>query len=261
MPLKTGLIRGGAFLFGLLLALPAVADEFFNLPSLPPPEGFGTLLIDRSAAKSGMKPVVFPHWQHRMKFTCRVCHGELEFAMEANTTPITELGNRKGRFCGACHNGKVAFKANGNCDRCHSGDVRVSVAKFFDVLAATPLPRSEFGNGIDWEEALRRKLITPRTYLKDRSNDLPFDKLLLLEADWSLIPPSVFPHKSHTDWLDCSNCHPDIFNIKKKTTKHFSMALILRGEFCGVCHLRVAFPMNDCKRCHPQPKEQPKEQS
>ena len=31
----------------------------------------------------------------------------------------------------------------------------------------------------------------------------------------------------------------------------FSMPLILKGEFCGVCHVTVAFPMNDCKRCHP----------
>jgi c(7)-type cytochrome triheme protein len=51
-------------------------------------------------------------------------------------------------------------------------------------------------------------------------------------------------------WLDCNNCHPDNFNIKKKTTKHFSMERILKREFCGVCHLTVAFPMDDCKRCY-----------
>jgi hypothetical protein len=28
------------------------------------------------------------------------------------------------------------------------------------------------------------------------------------------------------------------------------MNRILQREFCGVCHLTVAFPMNDCKRCH-----------
>jgi hypothetical protein len=22
------------------------------------------------------------------------------------------------------------------------------------------------------------------------------------------------------------------------------------GNFCGACHLQVAFPMNDCRRCH-----------
>jgi hypothetical protein len=24
------------------------------------------------------------------------------------------------------------------------------------------------------------------------------------------------------------------------------------GNFCGACHMLVAFPMNDCRRCHPQ---------
>ncbi|HEY6837818.1 MAG TPA: c(7)-type cytochrome triheme domain-containing protein [Geobacteraceae bacterium] len=253
MPYKTGLTA--AILIAILLApLHLWGDEFFNLPQLPPPEGFGTLLINRTSVKKGMKPVVFSHWQHRLKYTCRVCHGELEFTMEVNTTEITEMGNRRGRFCGACHNGKVAFKANGNCDRCHTGDIRAGSEKFPDVVAATPFPRSEFGNGIDWAAALRNDVIAPRTFLKTKSSDLPFDKLLVLEAEMSMIPPAVFPHKSHTDWLDCSNCHPDIFNIKKKTTKHFAMAAILRGEFCGACHLNVAFPMNDCMRCHPKNK-------
>jgi hypothetical protein len=35
------------------------------------------------------------------------------------------------------------------------------------------------------------------------------------------------------------------------------MKMNLAGEFCGVCHMTVAFPMNDCKRCHPAMKEWP----
>lgn len=84
---------------------------------------------------------------------------------------------------------------------------------------------------------------------------IAYEKTLLLEAEWDRVLPAIFPHKSHTSWLTCSNCHPEIFNIKKKTTKHFEMKMNLAGEFCGVCHLTVAFPMNDCKRCHPAMKE------
>jgi c(7)-type cytochrome triheme protein len=83
------------------------------------------------------------------------------------------------------------------------------------------------------------------------SEDISFDKELILESEWHNIPNAVFPHKAHTAWLDCNNCHPDPFNIKKKTTKHFEMRFILEGQFCGVCHMTVAFPMQDCKRCHP----------
>jgi c(7)-type cytochrome triheme protein len=52
--------------------------------------------------------------------------------------------------------------------------------------------------------------------------------------------------------MDCSNCHPDIFSIKKKGTGDFSMDKNIFGNFCGACHMTVAFPMNDCKRCHPK---------
>ena len=44
---------------------------------------------------------------------------------------------------------------------------------------------------------------------------------------------------------------PRRLQYQEETTKHFAMARILKREFCGICHLTVAFPMNDCKRCHP----------
>jgi len=66
---------------------------FKNLFPIPlPPNLYGTLLINRAAEKAGMKAVVFSHWLHRMKYTCRVCHSELEFAMRVNSTGITEMG-------------------------------------------------------------------------------------------------------------------------------------------------------------------------
>jgi c(7)-type cytochrome triheme protein len=29
------------------------------------------------------------------------------------------------------------------------------------------------------------------------------------------------------------------------------MTAMLKGEYCGACHLTVAFPLHNCKRCHP----------
>lgn len=169
--------------------------------------------------------------------------------MKANTTEIREVANRKGKYCGACHNGKKAFKLNGNCDKCHSGDINSGSEKFAEF--AKNMPHTSFGDRINWVEALKTGVITPQNYLKMEPGDLPFDKDLVLEAGWGGIVPAVFSHKTHMGWLECSSCHPDIFNIKKKTTAHFSMAYILKGKFCGTCHLKVAFPMDDCKRCHP----------
>ncbi len=243
------------FLGGLVfLAAPSGSQgQPWPLPPLPPADQYGNILINRTSEKNGVKPATFSHWIHRRKHTCRVCHFELEFNMKTNTTEITEAANRSGRFCGAggCHDGKAAFGHDKpDCEKCHNGDRGYGKEKFSELAA---FPRAKFGNGINWVKALKEGRISPLNHLSVKPpDDISFHKTLVLEAEWSGIPPAVFPHAAHTQWLDCNNCHPDIFNIKKKTTKHFLMTRILAGEFCGVCHLAVAFPMNDCKRCHPK---------
>jgi c(7)-type cytochrome triheme protein len=240
---------------GLLLLMVTVdAAANFILPPLPPREEYGTILMDRVSTRAGQQPVVFSHWLHRRKFTCRVCHGELDFQMKSNTTEISERANRSGKFCGSCHNGKVAFRHNGNCEKCHNGDLGYSNGRFVELMA-DGLPMSMWGNGVAWSEGVERKNIKPATYLKKKPQEMNFDKHLVLEAEMSIISPAVFPHKAHNAWLDCDNCHPDLFSIKKKGT-HFSMAQILQGNYCGVCHITVAFPMDDCQRCHPDMKSQ-----
>jgi c(7)-type cytochrome triheme protein len=68
------------------------------------------------------------------------------------------------------------------------------------------------------------------------------------------MPNVVFPHFPHTFWLDCGNCHPAIFQMKKGANP-ISMVKIVNGEFCGRCHGRIAFPLANCTRCHVKPKE------
>jgi c(7)-type cytochrome triheme protein len=243
-----------AAMFFLMLLSSVEAGANFNLPPLPPREEYGNIVLDRLSTANGQEPVVFSHWLHRTKFTCRVCHGELDFQMKANATEITERGNRSGKFCGACHNGKIAFKHNGNCEKCHNGDRGFNSKALDTFLLKTPLPMTMAGNGVNWSEGMLNGTLKPQTFIKKKSQDMKFDKELLLEAEMSIIPPAIFPHKAHTAWLDCENCHPDLFNIKKKGT-HFSMVEILKGNYCGVCHLSVAFPMDECKRCHPDMRE------
>jgi c(7)-type cytochrome triheme protein len=226
---------------------------YWIFPPDPPPDEYGIILITRGSLKNGVPPVVFSHWVHRQKYTCRVCHFELEFGMEANSTGITEEDNKKGRYCGACHDGKISFDhGRENCDRCHNGNRRYGKENFSRLSG---LPKLGFGNGIDWVAALRDGSISPANSLSIPPTGSPYDKEVLLEAEWNGVPPAVFPHSSHNLWLDCNNCHPDIFNIKKKTTQHFAMDRILKGEFCGACHGKVAFPIKECKRCHPAIKE------
>jgi len=240
-------------LVGALLnaASTAALGSFYNLPPHPPAHQFGTSRLDRVSSTGGVQPVLFSHWQHRIRYTCTVCHTELEIEMEVGATGITEADNRAGRYCGACHDGSTAFAPEGACERCHSGDSDGQEEKFVAVFSKKPYPSTPFGNGIDWVETLRRGLIAPARYLWTETAEMPFDKELLLQAEMGRIPPAVFPHQAHSEWMGCDTCHPYIFNIKAKGTKHFRMSAILEGEFCGVCHLNVAFPMDDCARCHP----------
>lgn len=154
---------------------------------------------------------------------------------------------------GACHDGSVAFgRTEGSCPKCHSGSLDSGKEGLAQLKR---LPKAKFGNQVDWVAALAGGLIRPAISLSADYRAMVFDKSLSLEAEWSIIPPAVFPHAAHLAWLDCESCHPAVFNIQKKTTKHFSMGLILERQFCGACHLNVAFPLDDCKRCHPAMRE------
>lgn len=72
----------------------------------------------KSMKKAGVKPVVFPHWFHRIRFKCKVCHEDIFILKKgANDINMTKIMN--GQYCGKCHNGLVAW-APLYCDRCHS---------------------------------------------------------------------------------------------------------------------------------------------
>lgn len=226
-------------------------DNIWKLPTLPPPARYGNILIDRLTRKSTHPSVPFSHWTHRRRYTCRVCHFELNFVMKVNGSDITEEKNRKGEYCGACHNGRIAFgHTDDNCKRCHSGDLGQTDRLFVELKG---FPTTIYGNKINWVKAKRLGLIHPKQSIYDENYaSIPFEKKLRLAPEWRGVKTrAAFPHQRHTEWLDCADCHPDIFNIKEKGTKLFRMDYILAGKFCGACHLTVAFPIQDCRRCHP----------
>lgn len=81
---------------------------------------YGDVVINNYSDKGGMRPVVFPHWFHRIRFTCKVCHADLGFKFKAGGNEITMGKIVDGQFCGACHNGEIAWSVE-NCNMCHSG--------------------------------------------------------------------------------------------------------------------------------------------
>ncbi|MEW6312921.1 MAG: c(7)-type cytochrome triheme domain-containing protein [Pseudomonadota bacterium] len=81
---------------------------------------YGDVVINNYADKRGMRPVVFPHWFHRVRFRCKVCHADLGFKFKAGGNEIDMAKIIDGKFCGACHNGEIAWSVE-NCNMCHSG--------------------------------------------------------------------------------------------------------------------------------------------
>ncbi len=121
------------------------------------------------------------------------------------------------------------------------------------AVAFAALPRSPAGNHVDWVKALEGKRIEPRWDRSDpAANGIVMDLNIVREVKGSM-PDVVYPHKQHTEWLDCSNCHPAIF-IPQKGANQISMASILLGQKCGVCHGKVAFPVSECRLCHSRKK-------
>lgn len=106
----------------------------------------------------------------------------------------------------------------------------------------------------DWMRSLREGKINPRASL-DGKGGMEVLELDIILRNTKEMPNVRFPHSSHTMWLACSNCHPQPF-IPKAGANHIRMEDIFRGQFCGMCHDRVAFiTFFSCTRCHSVPKD------
>ena len=80
---------------------------------------YADVVINNYSDAAGMRPVIFPHWFHRIRFRCKVCHADLGFQFKAGGNEINMVKIIDGQFCGACHNGDIAWSVE-NCNLCHS---------------------------------------------------------------------------------------------------------------------------------------------
>ena len=120
--------------------------------------------------------------------------------------------------------------------------------------ALSVLPPAQEGNFVDWVAALRDGYISPRTNIHPETKIRVID-LDVLMTDTAAMPVVRFPHRPHTEWLDCSNCHDKIF-VAQRGANPVTMYKILQGEYCGQCHGAVSFPLTQCRRCHSVPRDQ-----
>ena len=250
----------------IMLAILVIAGTLVALAAAgtKAPQEYGRVIIDGFSSKAGMAPVVFDHWLHRAKYTCRLCHVDVGFSLKANASGIRAVDNEKGIFCGACHNGKLVQdgktvfaacgpdKADKRCDRCHAQGKTVKQEYDFASFTAK-LPKDKFGNGVNWEKAAEAGLIKLNNHLAGVSIDEPAKPI---QSDFAIKPKSagmgeiIFSHKKHVAWNGCEVCHPEVFKGGKRGAQQYTMEEIKQSKFCGVCHTKVAFPIEDCSRCH-----------
>ena len=253
----------------LWVSINTVLGEGGVIKKRPLPHEYGQVVMNNYAERAGIAPVVFDHWLHRSKFTCRLCHVDLAFAMKTGETKVKAADNMKGYYCGACHNGKmtheerVIFEAcsknltddTKRCDRCHSQGRYVK--KQYDFYDYTKqFAKERFGNGINWvktEADGAVALIDTIEGISIKRAPLPVDKDFSLYPKVRGMPEIIFSHNKHVVWNSCELCHPEVFPSVKRGSKQYSMLEIFEGKYCGVCHTSVAFPLIDCQRCHSKP--------
>lgn len=119
--------------------------------------------------------------------------------------------------------------------------------------AMKDFPRDNSGV-IDWVKVLDEGLIAPRKglYGDEEMHAVDFDVIF---KNTGSMPHVRFPHRQHTEWLTCKNCHPKIF-LPQKGGNPVTMSGIMQGKYCGVCHGKVAFPpTKNCGRCHSESRD------
>ena len=104
------------------------------------------------------------------------------------------------------------------------------------------------GNRVDWVEAVRQGQIKPRASLYGDKQRRVHDTEIVMRNTLDQ-PYVLFPHKAHNEWMSCEMCHESLFRSVLDGNP-ISMAGILEGKYCGVCHGAVAFPLTECDRCH-----------
>jgi c(7)-type cytochrome triheme protein len=238
-----------------------------------------------------VKAVLFTHRSHTEKqgLACDRCHSGL-FEMEALKVQEKKDFNMeslyRGKYCGACHNGKQAFASDSQCARCH---VRV---KGMGPQGDIPVYKASesFGQAereVRFNHEIHSRLTKcsnchPRLFkIKKGANKIT-------QADhgqqkycfachngkksfsWNNcsgchvktpVPQQVisfghgdkaisFRHQSHTAKLECGSCHPALFPFKKGVTK-IGFADHNTQKACFSCHTaKNGKAFYDCNRCH-----------
>jgi len=83
--------------------------------------GAGTPAVIKMKQPRGaeMPPVIFKHWKHQRSYKCYACHPRVFSEWEKAVFDHDAMD--AGKYCGACHDGEVAFVPfDADCEVCHA---------------------------------------------------------------------------------------------------------------------------------------------
>ncbi|MDH3976721.1 MAG: hypothetical protein OEV42_20860 [Deltaproteobacteria bacterium] len=130
------------------------------------------------------------------------------------------------------------------------------------LAGMTGLTKDSFGNRVNWVKAVNNKEIMPIGKISEDDDDMMILNIDIVIPAVGWTPDVIFPHKAHTQWLGCSNCHEAQTDKKPffepvAGENPMTMNEVVEGKWCGWCHSakteKVAFPISDCARCHSGP--------
>jgi len=251
-----------------------------------------------------VEAVVFPHWFHRIRFRCKVCH-EDTFKTDKGSNDVNMDAISAGEQCGMCHDGSVAWDPL-ECESCHmypmeqldakeappeesnpadllfagrsgkmagKGDRRKPSGNAFKwgagwqprAFSMAGLPKDKYGL-VDWIKITKNGMLLPKGsidpdhpiyespvhYVFDEEGEEDIEDIVI-PVKSKTIAEVLFPHTLHAWWLNCKSCHPHRFVRTAGDTK-MTMKEMAKGKYCGECHGKVAFPLEDCGKCHDRKK-------
>ncbi len=203
--------KNGLILFILLINLMVFSLKALAEDSIMPGDIFYTQPVSS---------VRFSHVAHVQgaSLGCDICHPGL-FKTEALSVQKEGDFNMealyKGKYCGACHNGEMAFSSDSQCARCHTGVKGLKRVKAY----------AKVGGEMEYFR--------------------PKKPLLLGDGDYRV----RFSHQRHSGF-QCRDCHTGLFGFSYSRGQ-ISMESIQKGKYCGACHNgEMAFSSSNCVACH-----------
>ncbi|MCF6179105.1 MAG: cytochrome c3 family protein [Geopsychrobacter sp.] len=218
-------------------------------------------------------PVNFSHYNHleTLGKKCTLCHNKVYNIVRSKNPDFSMDEMRKGKACGACHNGDKAFAVDDDCSACHPThdiafktevgnvtfphDVHTEMYSCSDCHSDLFIPDQKKNKQFTMAEMDEGEACgachdgdTAFSVKEDCASCHPTKDITFKVEDGD----ATFPHSTHIEMYGCTDCHSDLFIADQKKNKRFTMDEMGEGEACGACHDGdTAFTVEDnCDSCH-----------